>query len=146
MAAQARERGLGTGDFNYGEGISREHAARSPRLLGCVAVIARSFARIHESNLRKQGILALTFRYPTGYERIREGDLISPVDLAVMRPARPVNCRVLHKDATQDALELTHTYSQEQLEWFRASSALNCIRTVVAGRVRRERLRPTRTM
>jgi aconitate hydratase len=115
------------GDANYGEGSSREHAALSPRLLGCAAVIARSFARIHESNLKKQGLLALTFADEASYERIREEDRVSLLDLKEMRAGRPVLCRVAHDDGTSEVLELRHTYSEEQLDWFRAGSALNCI-------------------
>ncbi len=115
------------GDANYGEGSSREHAALSPRLLGGAAVIARSFARIHESNLKKQGLLALTFSDPAHYDRIREGDRISAIGLSSIEPGRPVVCQVHHADGTVEPLELRHTYSKSQLEWFRAGSALNCI-------------------
>ncbi|MGZ9005668.1 MAG: aconitate hydratase, partial [Burkholderiales bacterium] len=115
------------GDENYGEGSSREHAALSPRLLGCAAVIARSFARIHESNLKKQGLLALTFTDPADYDRIREGDRLSLLGLADMKAGRPVLCRVSHADGVSEVLELRHSYSEEQLQWFRAGSALNCI-------------------
>jgi aconitate hydratase len=113
------------GDFNYGEGSSREHAALSPRLLGGVAVIARSFARIHESNLKKQGLLALTFRNPADYDRIQEDDRISLVGLAELAPGKPVTCMVRHVDGTSETLALLHTFSPTQLEWFRAGSALN---------------------
>jgi aconitate hydratase len=113
------------GDANYGEGSSREHAALSPRLLGGAAVIARSFARIHESNLKKQGLLALTFRDPADYERIREEDRVSLMGLARLAPGKPVECRVQHADGTTETLLLAHSYSAAQLEWFRAGSALN---------------------
>ena len=113
------------GDDNYGEGSSREHAALSPRLLGGVAVIARSFARIHESNLKKQGLLALTFQDPTDYERIRADDRLGLVGLAEMAPGKPVECRVKHADGTSETLRLNHTFSASQLEWFRKGSALN---------------------
>jgi aconitate hydratase len=113
------------GDFNYGEGSSREHAALSPRLLGGVAVIARSFARIHESNLKKQGLLALTFRDPDDYEHIREDDRISLVGMADLAPGRPVSCMVRHADGTTETLTLVHSFSAPQLKWFRAGSALN---------------------
>ena len=116
------------GDTNYGEGSSREHAALSPRLLGGVAVIARSFARIHESNLKKQGLLALTFEKPEDYDRIRVDDRISLVGLAKMAPGKPVECRVAHADGTTETLRLKHTFSKSQLEWFRAGSALNVLR------------------
>jgi aconitate hydratase len=114
-------------DANYGEGSSREHAALSPRLLGCAAVIARSFARIHETNLKKQGVLALTFSNPADYERIREGDRVSLVGLSELRSGRPVLCRLRHTDGTMEVVELRHSYSEEQLAWFRAGSALRCI-------------------
>ena len=113
------------GDHNYGEGSSREHAALSPRLLGGVAVIARSFARIHESNLKKQGLLALTFQDPTDYDRIREEDRISLLGLAAMAPGKPVECLVRHLDGTIETLRLSHSFAASQLEWFRAGSALN---------------------
>jgi aconitate hydratase A / 2-methylisocitrate dehydratase len=113
------------GDHNYGEGSSREHAALSPRLLGGAAVIARSFARIHESNLKKQGLLALTFRDSADYDRIRADDRISLVGLQEMAPGQPVECRVKHADGTNETLWLNHTFSASQLEWFRKGSALN---------------------
>jgi aconitate hydratase len=116
------------GDWNYGEGSSREHAALSPRLLGGAAVIARSFARIHESNLKKQGLLALTFREPDGYDRIREDDRLSLIGLTEMAPSKPVECRVEHSDGTSELLQLDHSYSERQIEWFRAGSALNVLR------------------
>jgi aconitate hydratase len=113
------------GDSNYGEGSSREHAALSPRLLGGAAVIARSFARIHESNLKKQGLLALTFQNPADYDRIRADDRLSLVGLAGMAPGKPVECRIKHADETSETLRLDHTFSASQLEWFRKGSALN---------------------
>jgi aconitate hydratase len=113
------------GDANYGEGSSREHAALSPRLLGGAAVIARSFARIHESNLKKQGLLALTFRDPADYDRIREDDRLSLVGLAQLAPGKPVTCLLRHADGTTERLELAHSFGASQLEWFRAGSALN---------------------
>ena len=115
------------GDANYGEGSSREHAALSPRLLGGVAVITRSFARIHESNLKKQGLLALTFQDPAHYDRIREDDRVSLIDLAGMAPGKPVECRIRHADGETETLLLNHTFSASQLEWFRAGSALNLV-------------------
>jgi aconitate hydratase len=117
------------GDDNYGEGSSREHAALSPRLLGCAAVIARSFARIHESNLKKQGLLALTFCDPADYDAVREGDRVSLVGLGQMAPGRPVECRVRHADAGTETVMLAHSFSAAQLEWFRKGSALNLIDT-----------------
>jgi len=115
------------GDANYGEGSSREHAALSPRLLGGVAVIARSFARIHESNLKKQGLLALTFQNPADYDRIREDDRISLVGLSGMEPGKPVTCRVRHANGETETLLLNHTFSAPQIGWFRAGSALNLV-------------------
>jgi aconitate hydratase len=113
------------GDHNYGEGSSREHAALSPRLLGGAAVIARSFARIHESNLKKQGLLALTFQDPADYDKIRTDDRLSLVGLQEMAPGQPVECRIKHADGTTETLRLNHTFSSSQLEWFRKGSALN---------------------
>ena len=116
------------GDTNYGEGSSREHAALSPRLLGGVAVIARSFARIHESNLKKQGLLALTFDDPADYDRIGARDRLSLVGLAALAPGAPVTCEVAHPDGTRETLRLRHSYSGPQLDWFRRGSALNAAR------------------
>ena len=116
---------VAVGDDNYGEGSSREHAALSPRLLGGAAVIARSFARIHESNLKKQGLLALTFQDPADYDRIRADDRLSLVGLEEMAPGQPVECRIKHADGTTETLRLNHTFSASQLEWFRKGSALN---------------------
>jgi aconitate hydratase len=113
------------GDFNYGEGSSREHAALSPRLLGGVAVIACSFARIHESNLKKQGLLALTFADPADYDRVYAEDRLSLVGLEEIAPGAPVECRVKHADGSSETLRLNHTFSASQLEWFRQGSALN---------------------
>jgi len=118
-------RWVAVGDSNYGEGSSREHAALSPRLLGGAAVIARSFARIHESNLKKQGLLALTFQNPADYDRIRADDRLSLVGLAGIAPGKPVECVVKHADGTSETLRLNHTFSASQLEWFRKGSALN---------------------
>jgi len=113
------------GDHNYGEGSSREHAALSPRLLGGVAVIARSFARIHESNLKKQGLLALTFSDPAHYDRIREDDRVSLVDLNDLAAGKPVACLINHADGTSETLWLNHSYGASQIEWFKRGSALN---------------------
>jgi len=113
------------GDANYGEGSSREHAALSPRLLGGAAVIVRSFARIHESNLKKQGLLALAFQNPGDYDKIREDDRISLVGLRDMAPGKPVECMVKHSDGTSETLRLNHSFAASQLEWFRKGSALN---------------------
>lgn len=128
IARDYRARGLRwlvVGDANYGEGSSREHAALSPRLLGGAAIIARSFARIHESNLKKQGLLALTFEDPADYDRIREDDRVSLLELADLAPGRPVPCLLRHADGTCESISLRHSYSASQLAWFRAGSALN---------------------
>ena len=115
------------GDANYGEGSSREHAAMSPRHLGAAAVIARSFARIHETNLKKQGLLPLTFVDPEDYERIREDDRLAIVGLESIAPGRPVKMIIRHADGAEESIELRHTFSAEQLEYFRAGSALNLL-------------------
>lgn len=129
-------------DANYGEGSSREHAALSPRLLGCAAVIARSFARIHESNLKKQGLLALTFDDPEDYELIGQGDRLSLLGLGELKPSGWVACRVHHADGSIGTLALRHSYSEEQLNWFRAGSALNCLAQASPSRSARERFDP----
>ena len=117
------------GDWNYGEGSSREHAALSPRLLGGAAVIVRSFARIHESNLKKQGLLALTFSDASQYDRIREDDRISLVGLKDLAPGKPVTCIVKHADGSSETLMLNHSYGPSQFEWFKRGSALNLFHT-----------------
>src|SRR2546427_630162 len=106
------------GDSNYGEGSSREHAALSPRLLGVAAVIVRSFPRVHESNLKKQGLLALTFQNPADYDRIREDDRLSLLGLRNMAPGKPVECRIAHADGTTEIIQLAHTFAASQLELF----------------------------
>jgi aconitate hydratase len=121
------------GDSNYGEGSSREHAALIPRLLGGAAVIARSFARIHESNLKKQGLLALTFSDPAHYDHIREDDRLSLVGLRDLAPGKPVTCIVQHADGTSETLSLNHSYAASQLEWFRRGSALNLFHEAAAS-------------
>jgi aconitate hydratase len=118
------------GDSNYGEGSSREHAAMTPRYLGCAAVIARGFARIHETNLKKQGILALTFKDPADYDRIQEDDLISITGLEELSAGKPVTCILHHSDQTEEVISLQHSYIESQLEWFRSGSALNILRSV----------------
>ncbi len=116
------------GDENYGEGSSREHAAMSPRFLGGAAVITRSFARIHESNLKKQGILPLTFTNAADYEKVREEDRISIIGLASLAPGKPVTMILTHKDGTTEQCQLNHSLNSEQIEWFKAGSALNHLR------------------
>jgi aconitate hydratase len=115
------------GDENYGEGSSREHAAMSPRYLGAVAVIVRSFARIHETNLKKQGIIPLTFINPSDYEKFREDDKISITGLDKLAPGRNISVTIKHSDGTEEKIETRHTMSEQQIEWFRAGSALNKI-------------------
>jgi aconitate hydratase len=126
------ERWVVVGDENYGEGSSREHAAMSPRLLGCAAVLVRSFARIHESNLKKQGVLPLTFADPDDYEKVREGDRISVLGLAELAPDRPLRVVLHHADGSEEEIRATHSLSREQIAWFRAGSALNLLRAGAA--------------
>ncbi len=116
------------GDNNYGEGSSREHAAMTPRYLGCAAVITKSLARIHETNLKKQGLLALTFSNPDDYEKILEDDKISLVDLNNLAPGKQVKCVITHADGNKEEIMLNHSYNQSQIEWFKAGSALNVLR------------------
>jgi len=124
------------GDNNYGEGSSREHAAMTPRYLGCAVVISRSFARIHETNLKKQGILALTFKDSADYDKIMEDDRISIIGLKDLRPGKIVTCILHHHDnnnnngSQEEKVHLQHSYSESQLEWFRAGSALNILRSM----------------
>ena len=116
------------GDNNYGEGSSREHAAMTPRHLGCAAVITKSLARIHETNLKKQGILALTFSNPDDYEKIQEEDKISLLELNNLAPQKQVTCVITHKDGSKENILLNHSYNEAQIEWFKAGSALNVLR------------------
>jgi len=116
------------GDENYGEGSSREHAAMSPRLLGAAAILTRSFARIHEANLKKQGVLPLIFADPADYDRVRETDRISLLGLAGLAPGRAVGVVLHHEDGTEDRIEARHSLNAEQIAWFRAGSALNVLR------------------
>ena len=116
------------GDNNYGEGSSREHAAMTPRYLGCAAVITKSLARIHETNLKKQGILALTFSNTNDYDKILEDDKISLLNLNELEPHKQVKCIILHVDGTKDEIMLNHSYNKSQIEWFKAGSALNVLR------------------
>jgi aconitate hydratase len=116
------------GDSNYGEGSSREHAALTPRFLGCGAVITKSFARIHETNLKKQGILALTFSNPADYDKIQETDRLSLVELGKLQEGKPVKCIISHSNGTKDEILLSHSYNSAQIEWFRQGSALNVLR------------------
>jgi len=133
IAREYKKRGLKwiiVGDNNYGEGSSREHAAMTPRYLGCAAVIARSFARIHETNLKKQGVLAFTFADPSDYSKILEDDRISITGLNNLKPRKSVNCILYHVDGREEEISLRHSYNESQLEWFRAGSALNILHSM----------------
>lgn len=112
---------------NYGEGSSREHAAMEPRFLGVKAILAKSFARIHETNLKKQGILALTFAHPEDYDRIREDDAIEIPDVQHLAPGLSVALLLHHADGSSESISARHTYNAQQIEWFRAGSALNAL-------------------
>jgi aconitate hydratase len=128
--------GIGTivvGDENYGEGSSREHAAMEPRHLGVRVVLTKSFARIHETNLKKQGMLALTFADKSDYEKIGEDDSIDVLGLTSFAPGTPLTLVLTHKDGSTDTIKANHTYNQQQIEWFKAGGALNIIRKQVAG-------------
>jgi len=118
-------RWVAIGDENYGEGSSREHAAMSPRLLGAAAIITRSFARIHEANLKKQGLLALTFEDPSDYDRIQEDDRVSILGLNELAPGTTLRCVLKHADGTEETLNLRHTLNEGQINWFKAGSAMN---------------------
>ena len=132
LAKYYRDKGYGSvviGDENYGEGSSREHAAMEPRFLGVKAVIVKSFARIHETNLKKQGMLALTFTNPADYDKIQEQDIFDISGLKDFAPGKKFTLTVHHKDGTEDIISLSHTYNAQQWEWFKAGSALNLIRS-----------------
>ena len=116
------------GDENYGEGSSREHAAMEPRHLGVRAIVVKSFARIHETNLKKQGMLALTFVTKDDYEKVREDDVVDITGLTSFAPGKPLTMVLHHADGTTDKVKLNHTYNEQQIEWFKAGSALNLIR------------------
>lgn len=115
------------GDQNYGEGSSREHAAMEPRHLGVSAVIVKSFARIHETNLKKQGMLALTFSNESDYDKIQEDDTFNFVDMKDFAPGKPLTMEIKHADGSKESIVLNHTYNQQQIDWFKAGSALNLI-------------------
>ena len=131
--SEAGIRWCAIGDQNYGEGSSREHAAMEPRFRGGVVIFARSFARIHETNLKKQGLIPLTFADPTVYDKIDERDTISVLDLPPV-PERPVKCRINKQDGSSVEFEALHTFSPEQVKWFEKGSALNIVREKVAGK------------
>ena len=121
------------GDENYGEGSSREHAAMEPRFLGVRAILVKSFARIHETNLKKQGMLALTFANKSDYDLIQEDDTIDIIGLTEFAPGQPLQLVFTHADGSKDTIQANHTYNQQQIEWFKAGAALNIIRKQVAS-------------
>jgi len=128
--------GIGTvvfGEENYGEGSSREHAAMEPRYLGVKAVIVKSFARIHETNLKKQGMLALTFANPADYDKIRQDDTIEIVGFEAMAPGQPLTIALHHADGSREDIKVNHTYNQAQIEWVKAGSALNKIKETLGA-------------
>ena len=116
------------GDHNYGEGSSREHAAMEPRHLGVKVVIVKSFARIHETNLKKQGMLALTFDNESDYDLIQEDDTFNFVDLESFSPSNQITIELLHSDGSSDIIKTNHTYNSQQIDWYREGSALNLIK------------------
>ena len=131
VARSYKTEGVGTivvGAENYGEGSSREHAAMEPRHLGVRAILVKSFARIHETNLKKQGMLALTFKNKKDYEKIREDDTFNLIDLEAFSVDRELKLEIIHFDSTVDVISCNHTYNETQIEWFKAGSALNLIR------------------
>lgn len=127
--------GIGTivvGDENYGEGSSREHAAMEPRHLGVNVVLVKSFARIHETNLKKQGMLAVTFADKADYDKIRENDTIDVLGLTTFEPGKPLSMQLNHSDGTVETIVLNHSYNAQQIEWYKAGGALNVIRAEFA--------------
>ena len=116
------------GDHNYGEGSSREHAAMEPRHLGVKVVLVKSFARIHETNLKKQGMLGITFANENDYDLIQEDDIFNFVDLKSFAPGKPINIEVIHSDGSRDKISANHTYNTQQIEWYKEGSALNLIK------------------
>jgi aconitate hydratase len=129
VAREYKAKGIGwivVGDENYGEGSSREHAAMEPRYLGGKAIIVRSFARIHETNLKKQGMLPLTFADPKDYDKIQEEDRVT-LKVSELEPEKPVKMLLKHSDGTSDEVMLNHTMNDTQIKWFKAGSALNLI-------------------
>ncbi|MFC0263356.1 aconitate hydratase [Fontibacter flavus] len=128
---QYKLQGIGSivvGDENYGEGSSREHAAMEPRFLGVRAILVKSFARIHETNLKKQGMLALTFANPADYDLIQEDDSIDILGLTEFAPGKPLTVVLNHADGSRNEIKVNHTYNEGQIEWFKAGSALNLIK------------------
>jgi aconitate hydratase len=129
----AGRRWIVVGDVNYGEGSSREHAAMSPRYLGAAAILVRSFARIHETNLKKQGVLPLTFANADDYEKVRQDDRISIVGLKELAPGKEVDLVLHHGDGTSEKLKAKHSMTAEQIDWFKAGSALNLLKAKYKG-------------
>ena len=130
-ARDYKAKGIGTvivGDENYGEGSSREHAAMEPRHLGVKVVLVRSFARIHETNLKKQGMLGITFANPADYDKVQEDDVIDVLGLKEFAPGKQLTIVLHHADGSTDEFKANHTYNENQIEWFKAGSALNMIR------------------
>ncbi|XP_022207843.1 probable aconitate hydratase, mitochondrial isoform X1 [Nilaparvata lugens] len=123
---------VAVGDENYGEGSSREHAALEPRHLGGRAIIVKSFARIHETNLKKQGLLPLTFANPSDYDKIKPTDKISIVGLKAFAPGKPLDCVITHENGSQETIKLNHSFNEQQIEWFKAGSALNRMKMLAA--------------
>jgi aconitate hydratase len=126
-----QKKGIGTiifGEENLGEGSSREHAAMEPRYLGVKAVVVKSFARIHQTNLKKQGMLALTFANPADYDKVRQDDKVSILGFEHFAPGKPLKIRLDHADGTAETFEVNHSYNDQQIEWVQAGSALNKIR------------------
>ena len=116
------------GDHNYGEGSSREHAAMEPRHLGVRVVLVKSFARIHETNLKKQGMLGLTFANENDYDKIQEDDTFSFLDLNEFAAGKPLNIEITHADGSKETIKTLHTYNEGQIDWYKAGSALNLIK------------------
>jgi aconitate hydratase len=134
-----KAKGIGTvvvGDENYGEGSSREHAAMEPRHLGVRAILVKSFARIHETNLKKQGMLALTFAAKEDYEKVQEDDSIDITGLTTFAPGKSLTVVLHHKDGSTDNITVNHTYNEQQIEWFKAGGALNVIRSEAAKKIK----------
>jgi len=121
------------GDHNYGEGSSREHAAMEPRHLGVKVVLVKSFARIHETNLKKQGMLGITFANEADYDLIQEDDTFNFIDLADFTEGKPLSIEIIHADGTKDTVVANHTYNDQQIDWFKEGSALNLIKKQNAG-------------
>jgi len=136
VAAEYREKGVKwvvIGDHNYGEGSSREHAALEPRFLGGLAIIVRSFARIHETNLKKQGMLALTFVDPADYDKIQPSDRVDIEGLDSFAPGKNLTLVAKHEDGSKDEIPLAHSFNEGQIAWFKAGSALNLMAAKAKG-------------